>query len=63
MDKSKVKHKDKSLDKTSWDTAIEDAERMIEEAQKQIRGLRDSIRVFKARREAKAPWPSQSATP
>jgi hypothetical protein len=63
MDKPQVKRKDKNIDKLSWETAVEDAERMIREAQQSIRGLRQSLRVFKARRDAKAPWPSESATP
>jgi len=64
MDKSKVKQKDKSQDKLSWDTAIEDAEELIRAANLQIAGLRDSIRVFKARRAAGEPFPLRvAATP
>jgi len=35
----------------NWDTAISDAEALIRDHQAAIAGLRDSIRVFKARRD------------
>lgn len=60
--KSKVK-KVNSKRKTRWDHAIEDAQRLIRERQEDINGLRDSIQVFEARRNANAPWPGESATP
>jgi hypothetical protein len=62
----KVKNKDKNdnlLVKNKWDHAIEDSQGLIGEYQAEINELRDSIETFKARRDANAPWPGETATP
>lgn len=41
----------------TWDTAIADAEEMIRQHRAAIAGLRDSIRVFKQRRDENEPLP------
>ena len=45
----------------SWDSAIVDAQRMIEEAQAKIRTLRKSIATFQRLRDDGEPFPGEIA--
>lgn len=61
MSKKSVKDiLDKKLD-TTWNQAIADAERMIEEARAKIRKLRGSILVFRERRDSGEPFPCRQS--
>lgn len=55
----KVKGKVKKVKSLNWDEAIADAEKIIVQRKVEIDGLKDSIQVFKARREAGVPFPGQ----
>lgn len=49
-----------SKDISPWDTAIKDAEQMVEEAKTRIRMLRSAIKGFELLRDSGHPWPGTS---
>jgi len=51
-----------TTERRKWGEAIQDAERKIRRLEKQISGLRASIRVFEENIESGAPWPGTGAT-
>jgi len=42
-----------------WDTAIQEALERIDRKKRDIAGLRASVRIFEARRDAGEPWPGK----
>jgi hypothetical protein len=46
--------------KLSWDTAIQDAEREIQKANRRIATLKESIKIFTKRKIAGDPFPGSS---
>ncbi|OFV98491.1 MAG: hypothetical protein A3F68_07005 [Acidobacteria bacterium RIFCSPLOWO2_12_FULL_54_10] len=59
MNKSNVKKKDKSIDKSlaGWETAIREARRGITGARLKIKELNKAIAVFKSNLRREEPWP------
>jgi hypothetical protein len=44
-----------------WDSAIFATERRIMDAKEKLAGLRAALRVFKASKERREPWPGEKA--
>ena len=58
-DKSRVKEKDKIIDKfvPRWELALREAERQILEHRRTIVQLQGSVRIFKGKLASGEPWP------
>jgi|GEM_PF-4446369 len=57
--RKKIKDIKTSAESLNWDALIADAEKMVRDHQDAVDGLKDSIRVFKARRDAGDPLPGR----
>jgi len=59
MSTIKCKNNVTKVDKTSWQAALEDAERGLEKALREVAEWKQAVRVCRERVRTGAPWPQE----